>query len=36
MDPTSLVAMPHRYMARLVPRNEAVLRKAVEEFVPIE
>lgn len=36
IDPTSLVAMPHRYRARLVPRNEAVLRKAVKEFVPID
>jgi 3-hydroxyphenylacetate 6-hydroxylase len=36
MDPTSLVAMPHRYRARFVPWNEGVLRKAVEEFVPCE
>ncbi len=36
MDPTSLVAMPHRYKARFVPRNEAMLRKAIEEFVPVD
>jgi len=36
MDPTSLVAMPHRYMARFVPRNTVVLRKAIEAFVPVE
>jgi 3-hydroxyphenylacetate 6-hydroxylase len=36
MDPTSLVAMPHRYKARFIPRNEAVLRKDIEGFVPVE
>lgn len=36
LDPTSLVAMPYRYRARFVPRNGAILRKAVEEFVSVE
>lgn len=30
-DPTSLVALPHRYRARFVPRHPAALRKAMEE-----
>jgi 3-hydroxyphenylacetate 6-hydroxylase len=30
-DPTSLVAMPHRYRAVFVPRNDAALRKALED-----
>jgi 3-hydroxyphenylacetate 6-hydroxylase len=36
MNPTSLVAMPHRYIARFVPRNEAVLKKAINEFVAVQ
>jgi 3-hydroxyphenylacetate 6-hydroxylase len=35
-DSTSLVAMPHRYRARFIPRNEAILRKAIEESVSVE
>ncbi|KAL2064839.1 hypothetical protein VTL71DRAFT_3979 [Oculimacula yallundae] len=31
-DPTSLVAMPHRYRAKFVPRNPAALEKAILEF----
>ncbi|KAK4084668.1 hypothetical protein Purlil1_10253 [Purpureocillium lilacinum] len=30
-DPTSLVAMPHRYKALFVPRNDAALSKAMKE-----
>ncbi|KID82885.1 Cytochrome P450 [Metarhizium guizhouense ARSEF 977] len=30
-DPTSLVALPHRYRARFVPRHPAALRKAMDE-----
>jgi 3-hydroxyphenylacetate 6-hydroxylase len=36
MDATSLVSMPERYKAKFVPRNEKVLRKALDEFVAIE
>jgi len=36
MDPMSLVAMPHRYRARFVPRNEAALKKAIDEFVAVQ
>lgn len=35
-DPTSLVAMPRKYRARFVPRNEAALRKSLNEFVALE
>ncbi len=35
-DPTSLVAMPHKYHAKFVPRNEAALRKSIEEFIAVE
>ena len=36
MDPTSLVAMPQRSRGRFMPRNEAILWKAIEEFVSVE
>lgn len=35
-DPTSLVAMPHRYKAKFVPRNEPALRAAIRDFVAVE
>ncbi|RFU30126.1 hypothetical protein B7463_g6196, partial [Scytalidium lignicola] len=35
-DPTSLVAMPKRYRARFVPRDEVALRKALKEHVAVE
>ncbi|PMD36417.1 hypothetical protein L207DRAFT_587421 [Hyaloscypha variabilis F] len=35
-DPTSLVAMPNRYLAKFVPRNEAALRKLIEKFVAVK
>ncbi|KAG9229955.1 cytochrome P450 [Amylocarpus encephaloides] len=35
-DPTSLVAMPNRYLAKFVPRNEAALRKSIENFVAVK
>jgi 3-hydroxyphenylacetate 6-hydroxylase len=35
-DPRSLVALPNRYKVKFVPRNEPMLRKALEEFVAIE
>jgi len=35
-DPTSLVAMPNRYLAKFVPRNEAALRQSIEDFVAVE
>jgi 3-hydroxyphenylacetate 6-hydroxylase len=35
-DPTSLVAMPKRYKAKFVPRNEAALRQSMKEFVAVE
>ena len=31
-DPTSLVAMPHRYKAKFIPRDLAALDKALREF----
>jgi 3-hydroxyphenylacetate 6-hydroxylase len=36
MDPTTLVAMSHRYKARFVPRNEESLSKAIKDFVVTE
>ncbi|QGA16428.1 hypothetical protein EYB26_004095 [Talaromyces marneffei] len=36
MDPTSLVAMPKKYYARFVPRDEAALRGALKEFEVVE
>jgi hypothetical protein len=36
MEPMSLVAMPHRYRARFMLRNETTLWKAIEEFVSVE
>jgi 3-hydroxyphenylacetate 6-hydroxylase len=35
-DPTSLVAMPKRYRARFVPRNETTLRNTLANFVAVE
>lgn len=35
-DPTSLVAMPHRYKARFVPRNIEALEKALKDFQVVE
>lgn len=35
-DPTSLVALPHRYRARFVPRNPAALKAAMEETEAME
>lgn len=29
-DPTSLVAMPKRYKARFIPRNDPILRNELE------
>ncbi|KUJ22531.1 cytochrome P450 [Mollisia scopiformis] len=34
-DPTSLVAMPHRYKAKFVPRNMRALEKALKEFTVV-
>jgi 3-hydroxyphenylacetate 6-hydroxylase len=36
MDPTSLVAMPKKYYARFVPRDDTALRRALREFVVVE
>jgi len=35
-DPTSLVAMPHRYKARFIPRDEKVLRQALADFKAVK
>jgi 3-hydroxyphenylacetate 6-hydroxylase len=35
-DPTSLVALPHRYRARFVPRNPDALSAAMEETKVME
>ncbi|RDW59073.1 hypothetical protein BP5796_11997 [Coleophoma crateriformis] len=35
-DPTSLVAMPHRYLAKFVPRNENALRESIQNFVAVK
>ncbi|RFU33856.1 hypothetical protein B7463_g2489, partial [Scytalidium lignicola] len=35
-DPTKLVAQPHRFKAKFIPRNEKLLRKAFDEFVPTQ
>lgn len=35
-DPTSLVAMPHKYRAKFVPRNETALRHSIATFVAVE
>lgn len=36
LDPTSLVAMPKKYYARFVPRNETSLRQALQNFVAVD
>ncbi|KAH8807372.1 cytochrome P450 [Xylogone sp. PMI_703] len=35
-DPTKLVAQPHRFKAKFIPRNEKLLRKAFDEFAPTQ
>lgn len=35
-DPTSLVAMPNRFLAKFKPRNEAALRQSIKDFVAVE
>lgn len=35
-DPESLVALPHRYRARFVPRHPAALKKAMDETKDME
>lgn len=35
-DPTSLVALPKRYRAKFVPRNETALRKALDSTRQVE
>jgi 3-hydroxyphenylacetate 6-hydroxylase len=32
-DPTKLVAQPHRFKARFVPRDEKALKHAIDNFV---
>lgn len=32
-DPTSLVAMPHSYRVKFVPRNETALVQSIKDFV---
>ena len=35
-DTTKLVAQPHRFKAKFTPRNEKALKKAFEDFVPMQ
>jgi 3-hydroxyphenylacetate 6-hydroxylase len=35
-DPTSLVAMPHRYKAKFIPRDKNTLEKVLRDFKPVE
>jgi 3-hydroxyphenylacetate 6-hydroxylase len=35
-DPTSLVAMPHRYQAKFLPRDAQALEKAIQDFKVVE
>ena len=35
-DPTSLVAMPNKYRARFIPRNETALRQSIKDFVAVD
>jgi 3-hydroxyphenylacetate 6-hydroxylase len=35
-DPTSLVAMPERYVVKFVPRDLKALKKSIEEFNVVE
>lgn len=35
-DPTSLVAMPNKYRAKFIPRNEVALRQSIKDFVAVD